>query len=131
MTKRKPNKKKTAKPTKKSRRLKTSRSRTIGDRIQDTAVDVTPADLIDGGRRIPFLRNVLDEIDRQWPQGRDPTGNGHGSRIGTLYLYFDAGDRLHMHFVERGSYLQRKGALRSIPKGIAPSHIFHTENEDE
>lgn len=79
------------------------------------AIDVTPADLIDGGRRIHLLRDILDEIDQQWPQGRDPSGNGHGSRIGTLYIYFNNG--LHIHFIERGTYLQREGALTKIPEG--------------
>jgi hypothetical protein len=123
-------KKKTVKSSKKARGSKISRTQTIEDRIQDAAVDVTPADLIDGGRRIPYLRDILDEIDRQWPQGRDPSGNGHGSRIGTLYLYFDPDDCLHMHFAERGSYLQRKGPLKKIPKGTAPSYIFHTERDE-
>lgn len=80
-------------------------------------IDVTPTDLIDGGRRIPLLRDILDEIDKQWPQGRDPSGNGHGTRIGTLHLYFDANGVLHIHFAERGEYLDRTSSLKKVPLG--------------
>lgn len=78
-------------------------------------VDVTPADLLN--LQETYLGPVLREVDRQWPQGRDPRGNGHGSRIGTVQVYFDHAGILHMHFRERGEYIQRENELAHVPVG--------------
>jgi len=83
-------------------------------------IDVTPPDLLIEGDS--YLGNFLREIDRQWPQGRNPEFNGHGSRIGTVSLYFDSEDILHMHFRERGAYLQREGYLDKVPYGHLASY---------
>ena len=77
--------------------------------------DVTPADLLN--LQETSLGPILREVDRQWPQGRDRLGNGHGSRIGTIEVYFDGDMVLHMHFRERGMYLRREGALAEVPLG--------------
>lgn len=89
----------------------------VGWGMDDNAldVDVTPADLLN--LQETFLGSVLREVDRQWPQGRDPSGNGHGSRIGTIEVYFDHAEVLHMHFSERGRYVLREGALTKVPLG--------------
>lgn len=78
-------------------------------------VDVTPADLLN--LQETYLGPILREIDRQWPQGRDTRGNGHGSRIGTVEVYFDHEHVLHMHFRERARYVLPKGALAKVPVG--------------
>lgn len=78
-------------------------------------VDVTPPDLLE--LKDTYLGKFLKEIDLQWPQGRDPSFNGHGARIGTVEVYFDHADVFHMHFRERGAYVQRDGTLKEVPTG--------------
>jgi len=78
------------------------------------AIDVTPQALLNAGEH-PYLGELLKEIDKQWSRRR--------TRIGTVYVYFDSDDVLHMHFIERGSYLKRKGALAKIPKGKSPEFL--------
>lgn len=62
-----------------------------------------------------WLWGVYQEIHEQWTSGK---------RIGTIYAYFDSHDVLHMHFAERGSYLEPKGALADIPKGRLPEFFM-------
>lgn len=95
--------------------------------VEPLTIDVTPADLLEA--KDTYLGEFLEEIDRQWPQGRRKKHNGKGTRIGSVELYFDSEDVLHMHFTERGSYLARAGALRRVPKvhlsQYAPNPVFN------
>ena len=78
-------------------------------------VDVTPSDLLN--LHDTHLGPALREVDRQWPQGRR-----RGNRIGTIETYFDHAGVLHMHFRERGEYVQREGALADVPVGNLSSY---------
>jgi len=57
---------------------------------------------------------------------RDIQEQWNHARIGTFYCYFDVGDRLHLHFVERGSYLEQKGEmLGGVRSGHLPAWLVH------
>lgn len=69
------------------------------------------------------LPTIFTEMRRQW---------SHSSRIGTVYLYFDHAGILHLHFMERGPYLTRSGALKEAPVGHLPAFaVFPAANEAE
>lgn len=91
-------------------------SRDLEEDSDSLDFDVRPDDLL--GISEDYLRPFLLEIKRQW---------SHGSRIGTIYSYFDSNDVLHFHFAERGSYLQREGALEAIPTGHLPGYFVNTQ----
>ena len=94
----------------------------LGEDASSLDVDVTPPDLLE--LKNSYLGRFLDEIDRQWPQGRDPSGNGHGTRVGTVAAYFDHAEVLHMHFRVRGTpgVIQREGVLKEVPVGHLESY---------
>jgi hypothetical protein len=99
------------------------------DRIEDVASDVRVKDFSSGFADHPHLQAVFQEMERQWP-GK--------SRIGTVYVYFQRAEltdggleatpgSLHIHFVERGSELQRAGALADIPS-LPPGVLLHGDH---
>lgn len=79
------------------------------------ACDVLSQELVDPSKS-PWLHKIYKEILKQWSH----------ARIGTIYSYFDASGVLHMHFAERDAYLERKGALRQVPKGHLPPYFMFT-----